>query len=68
MLVMQEHRDRNRRAFQYATLALTIGGLLSALLVLGFIYLVMRGHATAAGALLGTGAIGMVAGFRAARL
>jgi hypothetical protein len=67
-LVIKEWGYRHRRAFWYAMLALFIGGLLALSLVGGFIYLVMHNHPTAAGSLLGAGAIGMVAGFRAARL
>jgi uncharacterized SAM-binding protein YcdF (DUF218 family) len=67
-LVMKEWSYRHRRAFWFALVSLVIGGLIGLSLVAGFIYLVMQGHHKAAGLLLGAGALGMVAGFRSARL
>lgn len=55
-------------AYRYAMMALAIGGVLGSGIVLGFIFLVMHGHAKGAAALLGGGALGMVAGFRTVRL
>lgn len=65
---MREAVLRNRRAFQYALAGQSIGGLLAFSLIAAFVYLVMPGHAAAAGALLGGGVLGMVAGFRSTRL
>jgi hypothetical protein len=48
--------------------ALVIGGLVSISLVGGFVYLVMNDHPKSAAILLGSGALGMVAGFRSTRL
>jgi hypothetical protein len=58
----------HRWTFIYALTALIIGGVIGLSLVGGFVYLVMNGHAKAAAALLGAGAVGMVAGFRSTRL
>jgi len=66
--VMAEWSSYHRRAFIYATVALTFGGLIALSLVGGFVYLVMNGHPKSAAALLGAGALGMVAGFRSTRL
>lgn len=60
--------QRDRNAFTFAFTGLIIGGIISSGLIGGFIYLVMQGHPTAAGSLLGAGAVGMVAGFRSTRL
>jgi predicted membrane protein len=59
---------RDHDAFTYALTGLIIGGVIAVALIAGFIYLVMQGHPAAAGSLLGTGALGMVAAFRATRL
>lgn len=67
-MVMAEWRRRHERAFQYALVSLITGGLLAFELVGGFIYLVMNHHDRGALILLGAGALGMVAGFRSARL
>lgn len=67
-IVMQEWSFRNRRAFIYATIALIIGGLVALSLIGGFIYLVMQGHGGYGSALLGAGALGIVAGFLKSRL
>ena len=67
-VIMQEWSAKHRRAFWYATLALTFGGLLALSLVGGFVYLVMRSQGGYAVTLLGTGALSMVAGFRSSRL
>src|SRR6266536_5173104 len=66
--VTQQWGLEHGRAFRYAMTALSIGGVLGLSLVSGFIYLVMQGHATSAGILLGGGALSMVAGFRSVRL
>ena len=66
--VLEEWSLRHRRAFLYAITALVIGGILGVALIGGFVYLVLTGHGGYAAALLGAGAISMVAGFRAARL
>jgi hypothetical protein len=58
----------HRRAYRFAMLSLLIGGILSLGLIVGFVYLVMQGHTTAAGLLLGSGALSLVAGFRSTRL
>jgi hypothetical protein len=67
-LILEAWANRHKRAFRYAMTALIIGGSIALSLVFGFIFLVMHGHGGYASALLGGGAIGMVAGFRSIRL
>ena len=66
--VLRMWRAQHQADFVYATVALVIAGVLGLGLIGGFIYLVLRGHAIAAGVLLGSGALSMVAGFRRVRL
>jgi hypothetical protein len=62
-------RDRElQREFLYAVMALGVAGLALVLVLGGFVYLVMQGHPTAAGSLLGAGVLGLIAGFIRARL
>jgi hypothetical protein len=62
-------RDRElQREFIYAAMALGVAGLALVLVLGGFVYLVMQGHPTAAGSLLGAGVLGLIAGFIRARL
>ncbi len=49
--------------FKYAMVSLVFGGLTSLSIIGGFIFLVMQGHPTAAGSLLGAGLLNMVTGF-----
>lgn len=65
--VLQMWAGAHQRAYRYAMLSLAIGGVLGLALIGGFVYLVMNNHGSWAGALLGTGAIGMVAAFLRAR-
>jgi hypothetical protein len=65
---MKEWGFRHQRQFLYATLSLGGGILVTLALIGGFIYLVMEGHPEAAASLLGTGALGLVAGFLSSRL
>jgi nitrate reductase NapE component len=67
-LVVREWGHRHRRQFWFALVALVIGGLVSIGLIGGFVYLVMNDHPKSAALLLGSGALGMVAGFRSTRL
>jgi hypothetical protein len=67
-LIVQAGQTELRRSFLYAMTALLIGGLISLSIVGGFVYLVMQGHGGYAGALLGAGALNMVAGFQTVRL
>jgi hypothetical protein len=66
--IVKVWRADHSRNFWYATTALIIGGLLAISLIGGFVYLVMQQHGGYAAGLLGAGAFGMVAGFRASRL
>jgi hypothetical protein len=66
--VLRMWRAQHQANFVYATVALVIAGALGLGLIGGYVYLVMEGHATAGGVLLGSGALSMVAGFRTVRL
>jgi hypothetical protein len=67
--VLIQVRDRElRREFIYAASALSVAALGLVMVIGGFVYLVMQGHPTAAGSLLGAGVLGLIAGFIRARL
>lgn len=65
---MQEWGYRHRRQFWYAIVSTTIGGLIALGLIGGYVYLARQGFPKSAAGLLGGGALGVVAGFRATRL
>ncbi len=67
-LVTQAGITERTQAYRYALSALICGFVSFVVLVCAFVYLVMQGHATSAGVLLGTGVLGLVTGFVRARL
>jgi hypothetical protein len=67
LIVEKIDRDQQRE-FQYATRALTIGGLITCLAIGGFVYLVMHDKDTPAYTLLGSGVLGLIGSFLRARL
>jgi hypothetical protein len=67
-LVLQARDSELYREFVYAILALGVAALALILVLGGFVYLVMQGRPTDAKILLGTGVLGLIAGFVRARL
>jgi hypothetical protein len=67
-LIIQVRDREHQREFEYAVRALIVAALGMALVVGGFIFLVMQNRAAAAATLLGAGVLGMIGGFTRARL
>ncbi len=68
VIITQAGMIERTQEYRYAVTALVCGFFAFVVLVGGFIYLVMQGHPTPAGLLLGAGTLGLVAGFVRARL
>ncbi len=66
-LVVKEWGHRHRRSFIYATTSLVGGILVACGLIGGFVYLTIEGHATDERLLLGSGVLGIIGSFLAAR-
>ena len=56
-LILEFSREEQRREFWYAIAGMLSGVILAILVFGGFVYLVIRDHATAAGSLLGVGVL-----------
>lgn len=67
-LIVKARDNELKRQFAYAVLSLVCGILALLTVVGGFIFLVLRGHAQAAAALLATGVLGLIGGFLRSRL
>jgi len=67
-LILEFSREEQRREFWYAIAGMLSGVILAILVFGGFVYLVIRDHATAAGSLLGVGVLNMIQGFVRSRL
>lgn len=67
-LVTQAGILARTQEYRYALVALFLGLAAFTMLIAGFVYLVMHGHDTPAGVLLGAGVLGLVTGLLTARL
>src|SRR5215831_18408373 len=67
-LVLKAADNEQEREYRYAVVSLLTGSILGISVIGGFVYLVMQGHAVAAGWLLGVNVLNLIHGFVRNRL